>query len=156
MAHNLHRDYEQGRAQLSIPLRELMERGREYKAIDYARAITAVAAFNEALDPIFDEFDAILTPAAAGEAPRGLTSTGNPVFCTTWTYLGTPAITLPLLRSEAGMPLGVQLVARRHNDARLLRTARWLVNYLGGSSRRAGRKAASIKPAKAPRKGKSS
>ena len=76
---------------------------------------------------MFDEYDAILTPAAPGPAPRGLDSTGNPVFCSTWTYLGTPAVTLPLLQSEDGMPMGVQLVGRRGNDARLLRTARWLV-----------------------------
>jgi Asp-tRNA(Asn)/Glu-tRNA(Gln) amidotransferase A subunit family amidase len=79
---------------------------------------------------VFNEYDAILTPAAPGEAPLGLSSTGNPIFCTTWTYLGTPAITLPLLRTEAGMPLGVQLVGRRGNDAKLLRTARWLAKTL--------------------------
>jgi Asp-tRNA(Asn)/Glu-tRNA(Gln) amidotransferase A subunit family amidase len=158
MAHNLHRDYEQGRAQLSIPLCELMERGREYKAIDYARAVTAVAAFNEALDPIFDEFDAILTPAAAGEAPRGLTSTGNPVFCTTWTYLGVPAVTLPLLQSPAGLPIGVQLIGRRGNDARLLRTANALVTSLAGGARRTGRRATAAAPPSAARtrKGKAS
>ena len=50
---------------------------------------------------IFDEYDAILTPAAPGEAPRGLDSTGNPAFCTTWTYLGTPAVTLPLMQGGA-------------------------------------------------------
>ncbi len=104
MAHNLHRDYEQGRDQLSAQLRQLIERGREYKAIDYLSAVAGIGPLNEALASVFDEFDAILTPAAPGEAPRGLASTGNPVFCTTWTYLGTPAITLPLLRSEAGLP----------------------------------------------------
>ena len=127
MAHNLHRDCETGRDQLSGRLRELIERGRTHRAVDYTGAVAAIASFNEALDHVFDEYDAILTPAAPGEAPRGLESTGNPIFCTIWTYLGAPAITLPLLRSEAGLPLGVQLVARRGNDARLLRTARWLV-----------------------------
>ena len=85
---------------------------------------------------MFNEYDAILTPAAPGEAPVG-EATGNPVFCTTWTYLGTPAITLPLLRSEAGLPLGVQLVGRRGNDARLLRTANWLVKTLGQGAEKA-------------------
>jgi Asp-tRNA(Asn)/Glu-tRNA(Gln) amidotransferase A subunit family amidase len=127
MAHNLHRDYERGRDQLSAPLRALIERGRGHRAVDYTGAVAAIAALNEGLDDVFDEYDAILTPAAPGEAPRGLDSTGNPIFCTLWTYLGVPAVTVPLLRSEAGMPIGVQLVARRGNDARLLRTARWLV-----------------------------
>ena len=130
MAHNLYRDYEQGRDQLSSQLCQLIERGREYKAIEYTRAIAGIDPLNAALAAVFDEFDAILTPAAPGEAPRGLASTGNPVFCTTWTYLGVPAVTLPLLRSETGLPLGVQLVGQRGNDARLLRTARWLVQTL--------------------------
>jgi Asp-tRNA(Asn)/Glu-tRNA(Gln) amidotransferase A subunit family amidase len=158
MAHNLHRDYEQGRSQLSAPLRELIERGRERKAIDYARAVAAIASFNEALDPVFDEFDAILTPAAPGEAPRGLESTGNPVFCTTWTYLGVPSVTLPLLQSPAGLPIGVQLVGRRGNDARLLRTANALVTTLAGGARRARRRAPAAAQPKAARtrKGKAS
>jgi Asp-tRNA(Asn)/Glu-tRNA(Gln) amidotransferase A subunit family amidase len=151
MAHNLHRDYEQGRDQLSVQLRELIERGREYKAVDYARAVAATVAFNEALDPIFDEFDAILTPAAAGEAPRGLTSTGNPVFCTIWTYLGVPAVTLPLLQSPAGLPIGVQLVGRRGNDARLLRTAHSLVKTLAREGGGRGRRAAAAARPKSPR-----
>ena len=157
MAHNLHREYEQGRDQLSQQLRECIERGRTYAGVDYVRALAAAASLNEGLDDLFNEFDAILTPAASGEAPRGM-ATGNPVFCTAWTYLGTPAITLPLLKSEAGLPLGVQLVGRRRNDARLLRTARWLVKTLQPGARRRGRTAAA--PAKADaarrRKGKAS
>jgi Asp-tRNA(Asn)/Glu-tRNA(Gln) amidotransferase A subunit family amidase len=128
IAHNLHRDYERGRDRLSKPLCAVIERGRTHRAVEYTGAVAGIAPLNEALDSVFDEYDAIVTPAAPGEAPRGLESTGNPIFCTLWTYLGVPAITLPLLWSEAGLPLGVQLVGRRGNDARLLRTARWLVS----------------------------
>lgn len=142
MAHNLHRDYERGADRLSDRLRQLIESGRGSSAVDYLRAVAARASLNAALEAIFDEFDAVLTPAAPGEAPIGLESTGNPVFCTPWTYLGTPAVTLPLLRSEAGLPVGVQLVGRPGNDARLLRTARWLVTTLGGERRRSGRRTA--------------
>ena len=41
-----------------------------------------------------------------------------------------PAITLPLLQAGNGLPLGVQLVGQKGDDARLLRTARWLVETL--------------------------
>ena len=136
MAHNLHRDYEQGRDKLSPVLRALIERGRAYPAIDYTRALAGASALNAMLDEVFNEYDAILTPAAPGEAPRGLDRTGNPVFCTLWTYLGTPAVTLPLLQGENGMPIGVQLVGRRGHDARLLRTARWLADTVGRGGRR--------------------
>jgi len=139
MAHNLRRDYEKGGDQLSPVLRELIERGRGRLAVDYMAAVAAIGPLNEQLEEVFNEFDAILTPAAPGEAPRGLDATGNPIFCTLWTYLGTPAITLPLLQSEAGLPLGVQLIGRRGDDARLLRTARSLVKTVG-SGRRGGRK----------------
>ena len=90
---------------------------------------------------MFDEYDAILTPAAPGAAPRGLERPAIRYSARIWTYLGTPAVTLPLLQSEAGLPIGVQLVARRGNDARLLRTARWLVKTVGRAGRRTGRQA---------------
>lgn len=142
MAHNLRRDYEQGKAQISPQLRELIERGRTHLATEYCSALATIAPLNAALDEVFNEYDALLTPAAPGEAP-GIETTGSPVFCTIWTYLGTPAITLPLMASESGLPLGVQLVGRRGNDARLLRTARWLVKTLSkearGRSRAAGK-----------------
>jgi Asp-tRNA(Asn)/Glu-tRNA(Gln) amidotransferase A subunit family amidase len=151
MAHNLHRDYEKGGDRLSAELRTLIERGRGHAAVDYAAAVAGIPSLNGALDAVFDEFDAIVTPAAPGEAPPGLTTTGDPIFCTLWTYLGTPAVTLPLLRSPAGMPLGVQLVARRDGDARLLRTARWLVTMLGSAPRRRGQKGTTAGRADSPR-----
>lgn len=129
MAHNLRRDYDKGADKLSAPLRALIERGRAGLATDYLFATAAIASLNESLNDIFDRYDAILTPSAPGPAPHGLEGTGNPVFCTLWSYLGTPAVTLPLLNSQTGLPIGVQLVGRRGDDARLLRTARWLANH---------------------------
>jgi Asp-tRNA(Asn)/Glu-tRNA(Gln) amidotransferase A subunit family amidase len=140
MARNLHREYEDGAEKLSLRLRQLIERGRGHLAVAYRRAVDLIQPINAAIDAVFDEYDAILAPAAPGEAPLGLDATGNPVFCSPWTYLGTPAITLPLLQGPAGMPLGVQLVGRRGNDARLLRTARWLARYLGGKPTSKGRR----------------
>ena len=94
--------------------------------MDYNRAVAAVPGFCRALDDLFRRYDAILTPATTGVAPAGLASTGSPIFCTIWTLCGVPAVTLPLLTGEQGLPLGVQLIGREGDDARLLRTARWL------------------------------
>ncbi|MCH2520277.1 MAG: amidase family protein, partial [Dehalococcoidia bacterium] len=58
--------------------------------------------------------------------------TGDPIFCTLWTLCGTPAVTLPLLEGADGLPIGVQLVGQRGDDARLLRTANWLAGFLAG------------------------
>jgi Asp-tRNA(Asn)/Glu-tRNA(Gln) amidotransferase A subunit family amidase len=108
-----------------------MERGREVRAIDHQRALRAVEPVRASFDELFMErYDAILTPPALGTAPRGLGATGDPAFCVPWTLLGMPAITLPLMRGANGLPLGVQLVGRRGFDARLMRTARWLVGKL--------------------------
>ncbi|MBI4589617.1 MAG: amidase, partial [Candidatus Rokubacteria bacterium] len=154
MAHNLRRDYEKGRDRLSPVLREAIERGRRHAAVDYAAAVAGIPSLNVALEAVFDEFDAILTPAAPGEAPHGLETTGDPIFCTIWTYLGTPAVTLPLLQSAAGMPLGVQLVGRRDGDARLLRTARWLVESVGGARPRRRRKRSGAGEGESPHSGR--
>ena len=119
-------EYEKGRDRLSAKLREIIEHGQQVGAGDYIRAVGRIALLRDSLDEYFDHYDAFLTPAAPGEAPVGLDSTGNPIFCTTWTLLGMPAISLPLLTGSNGMPIGVQLVGQHGQDARLLRTARWL------------------------------
>jgi len=127
MAASFEREWQQGRDRLSQQLRSLIERGREVRAVDYKRAMRAIPPVIASFDELFMErYDAILTPAAPGVAPKGLGSTGDPRFCTLWTLLGMPALSLPLMRGAGGLPLGVQLVGRRGFDARLMRTARWL------------------------------
>jgi Asp-tRNA(Asn)/Glu-tRNA(Gln) amidotransferase A subunit family amidase len=122
--------YERDASLLSETLRGMIEEGQKTLAVDYNRAREWRVVYNDALDELFDEVDAIITPATLGEAPQGLEATGDPVCCTLWTFCGTPAISLPLLEGPNGLPLGVQLVGRRGDDARLLRTARWLVEHL--------------------------
>jgi Asp-tRNA(Asn)/Glu-tRNA(Gln) amidotransferase A subunit family amidase len=134
MAANLDAEWERGRERLSPVLRDMLERGRAVSALDYQRACARVPLLNAGFDPIFERCDAILTPAAAGTAPRGLASTGDPAFCTLWSLCGMPALALPLMTGESGLPLGVQLVGRRHDDARLLRTARWLSDHLAADA----------------------
>ena len=127
MAHNLEREWTKGRDRLSEQLREQIARGREVRAADYLGALSRIAPVHESFVELFEQrYDAILTPAATGAAPKGLSSTGNPSFCTLWTLCGMPCVTLPLLQSADNLPIGVQLVGPRHGDARLLRTARWL------------------------------
>ncbi|MBX3606097.1 MAG: amidase [Piscinibacter sp.] len=130
LARNFHGLYERGRAQLSESLRGQIERGRRVTAVDYNNALAHQRTLEDAFDEVFDRCDAILTAAAAGPAPHGLSSTGSPAFCTLWTFAGMPAVTLPLLRADNGLPMGIQLVGRRGDDARLLRTARWLTDWV--------------------------
>jgi Asp-tRNA(Asn)/Glu-tRNA(Gln) amidotransferase A subunit family amidase len=131
MAANLRVEWDRGRDRLSAPLRARLESGRAVSAVDYLGALRRIPQLDESLAELFAQrYDALLTPAAAGTAPEGLHSTGDPAFCTLWTLCGMPALSVPLLEGENGLPLGVQLVGPRHGDARLLRTARWLVAHL--------------------------
>jgi Asp-tRNA(Asn)/Glu-tRNA(Gln) amidotransferase A subunit family amidase len=130
-ARNLRAYYERGKDKLSPVMREAIEEGQRVVATDYLEALDWREALNSGLEQLFDRYDAIVTPAAPGEAPAGLDSTGNPVFNGLWTLAGVPAVTLPLLTGPNGLPVGVQLVGRRGEDARLLRTARWLAGRLG-------------------------
>jgi len=133
MARNLEREWTTGRDRLSAWLRARLERGRQVSAVDYLRARARVPELQASFAELFEQrYDALLTPAAAGTAPAGLESTGDPAFCTLWTLTGLPAISLPIMRGANGLPLGVQLVGPREGDARLLRTARWLVAHVAG------------------------
>jgi len=130
LAKNLGQYYDQTDAPMSDVLKGIIERGRESRAVDYSLGLDRMAMFARGFDGVMNEFDAILTPAATGEAPIGLDTTGNPACATLGSFTGMPAITLPLLQGEAGMPLGVQLLSRRHDDARLFRNATWLTQYI--------------------------
>jgi Asp-tRNA(Asn)/Glu-tRNA(Gln) amidotransferase A subunit family amidase len=126
MAANLAWEYEHGRERLSASLRGQLERGRAVTALDYQNALARIPSLNAGFEEIFERCDALLAPAAAGTAPRGLESTGDPAFCTLWTLCGMPSLSMPLMRGAGGLPLGVQLIGARNEDARLLRTARWV------------------------------
>ena len=114
---------------LSEALTKRIVAGKSISAVEYNTALDVREALNAGLTEIFDRFDAILTPAATGPAPKGLKATGNPVFNALWTYLGVPCVTAPLLEANA-LPIGVQLVGARHDDGRVLRNSRWLADHV--------------------------
>ena len=118
----------QGADVLSPTLRDAIGRGRSITARDYLAALDWPDILHAGLEEIFSRCDAILTAAAPGPAPEGLGSTGDAIFNGLWTLARVPAVTVPLFASEGGLPMGVQLAGRRDDDARLLRTARWLAH----------------------------
>ena len=129
MAHNLGAVVERGGEASSKALRDFLAEGGKVTAVRYLAARDAARRYEAGFAEIFKEYDAIFTPATTGVAPKGQ-ATGSPTFCTLWTLTGLPALSLPLLSGEGGMPLGVQLIGERGDDARLLRTANWLINSL--------------------------
>jgi len=77
------------------------------------------------LDALMGGIDALLTPAAFGEAPVGMPAfAGVPLF-QIWTTLHVPAVSIPVFKGPAGMPIGAQLIGKRHDDRKLFACAQW-------------------------------
>ena len=130
MARSFSAEYTKSKHKLSNNIIEAIERGMEYTAVEYNNALSKIDAANIYFKQFFYDYDAILTPSASGEAPKGLKSTGNPIFCTIWTFCGMPCISLPLLQGNNGLPIGVQLVSSLFDDERLFRNASWLTKKI--------------------------
>jgi Asp-tRNA(Asn)/Glu-tRNA(Gln) amidotransferase A subunit family amidase len=97
-----------------------VEAGISVSAKSYIEAIEKAKKMKQALSEIFEKFDAIITPAAPGQAPRDLMNTGNAIFNGYWTMLGVPAISLPLLKGKDDLPIGVQIITSWNKEAELL------------------------------------
>ncbi len=130
LARNFADEYDRGRNELTSVLREMLERGQQVSDSEYDAAIARMPDYAGFLGEVFDEYDAILTPSTTGPAPAGIDATGSPVMNTIWTHCGTPALNVPLLQSSDGLPIGVQVVGARDDDARLFRNTRWLLDSL--------------------------
>jgi Asp-tRNA(Asn)/Glu-tRNA(Gln) amidotransferase A subunit family amidase len=119
-------------ALLSPALREgKIAAGRQIAPDAFRRALAEGERMRRAADEWASGFDAILTLPAPGQAPRGLGSTGSAVFNADWTLFYMPCLTLPAGQGPDGLPVGLQLVGRRHTDDRLIATALWVERHLG-------------------------
>ena len=116
---------------LSDRLAATVEKGRAIRRAAYGAAQEAAEAARAPFPDAMAGCDALLTLGAAGEAPEGLASTGDSRFQGLWTLLHGPAVGLPTHRGPKGLPVGIQLVAPRHADRRLLAVARWAMDRLG-------------------------
>jgi amidase len=125
-ARNYAYEYEEHHDEVSQVLRDtVLTPGRELPLAAYVEAIETAEAFRNHLDDLFAAVDVLLTPSAAGEAPEGLGSTGDPSFNSIWTLAWTPCVTLPAGAGPKGLPLGIQLVGPRFRDEALLGIAAW-------------------------------
>lgn len=116
--------------QLSPKLAELLAAGRRVSLEDCAKAQALAEEARRRLDEEMRGLDLLITPSAPGEAPEGLHATGDPLFNRAWTLLHVPTITLPAFTGPRGLPIGLQLVSRRGDDARLLAFAKWAAGRL--------------------------
>jgi amidase len=115
---------------LSRVLLDFLDEGRGVTREAEALARDRAERCRARLPEVFARFDALLTPAALGEAPVGLESTGDPAFDRIWTLLGTPCASLPAGRGPAGLPVGLQVVGAPGRDGALAATCAWIAAAL--------------------------
>ena len=126
MANNFQIYYKKDKSKLSKEMRDAISRGLKYSGKEYADAIDFMKQSYESYKEVFEDYHGVITPSSNGVADKGLKSTGSADFQKVWTYLGLPAISLPLLTGENDLPLGVQLVGDKLDDLRFLGSANWL------------------------------
>ena len=128
LANNFKIYYKKYKTKLSKYMQTAIKNGINHPTKEYSKAIDFMRRSYESHKEVFQNYDSVISPSSAGVAPVGLASTGTPEFNRVWSYLGTPCISLPLLKGEKNLPLGVQLIADRYDDHRFLGVAKWLEN----------------------------
>lgn len=111
---------------------EYIENGRSVTVHELATARTQIETIRSRLERRMEEedIDVWVTPASVGPAPQGLTNTGDPVMNEPWTFTGLPSITLPLTRTEDGLPVGTQIVGKYMTDEQLLSVSKEIESRL--------------------------
>jgi amidase len=115
------------RQQISAQMFQTIQIGQSISAEQYHAALRLAERSRQELDQILDSFDILLAPCVNGEAPVGLAYAGDPSFQGLWTLLHVPTLSVPAIRGPNGMPVGIQVIARRFSDYSLLNCAQWLV-----------------------------
>ncbi len=143
---NLAYEYETCREHLSPRLRSRLEAADTGCMEEYMSLRQQVERGRQQFAHLTRGVDAILYPAAAGEAEAGHNEAGDPRFGALWTMLHVPTVSFPCGTGPTGLPLGVQLVGGFGEDAYLLAVAN---TVSGVSTRRCGRRVA--RPRRPPR-----
>ena len=116
---------------ISAEMHGAVTRGNEISAAQYEDALAVKTSAEAFFAEHFNDFDAILSPSATGEAPLiSEGTTGDASFCLIWTLAGLPCVSIPALVGDTGLPIGIQLIGAAEEDDRLLRTAAWVQKAL--------------------------
>ena len=126
LSNNFQDYYKQSKNKLSKEMQSAISRGMKYSAKEYTEAIDFMKRSYESYNEVFEDYHGVLSPCSTGVADKGLKSTGSADFNKFCSFMGVPAIALPLLQGENNLPLGVQLIGDKYDDQRFLGIARWL------------------------------
>ena len=110
---------------ISDLLRGVIEQGNSIGMERYLEAQKLAAECRWESLGLFHDHDVLLAPSVRGEAPVGLESTGDPLFCRMWTLLGLPCVSLPGIHGPDGLPLGAQIIGPMYGDGLALSVADW-------------------------------
>ena len=131
-AANFHEPLLKEKADLYGPnIRELVETGLGIDAVTYSRALESRLQFIADADGLSKKAQVLLTPSTPTPAPGDLSVTGSAMFQGPWTSTGLPTVTVPSGLSQFDLPLGIQLIAARLEERRLLNAASWCEQVLG-------------------------
>ena len=110
---------------------EAVKAGLGITAVDLIAAHAHRRTFRKEMGASAARYDAIASPTAAGPAPKGLDSTGDPYYCAPWSFAGMPSISLPTGLASDGLPFAVQLTGAPWSESRLLAAAAWCERVIG-------------------------
>lgn len=96
----------------------------------YVDARALLEHCRQVMAQILENYDAVLTACATGEAPVGFETTGNSKLALIWTAMHVPSISAPVFKGASGMPIGALLVGKRNGDRQLFAAARWVYRIL--------------------------
>ena len=119
-------EFNKHHSQLSDHFIALVEDGLAIPRTRYEEALETRNRAQRVFETLFMDVDVVLTPAAPGEAPEGLSATGDPLYNRIWTLLQVPCVSVPFGTGPLGLPLSIQLVGRVGGDDRLLAAADWV------------------------------
>jgi Asp-tRNA(Asn)/Glu-tRNA(Gln) amidotransferase A subunit family amidase len=115
---------------LSSAIMAMVEMAEGILPETYLEGLERLDALRFAINAVLAPYDVILTPSTGSEAPMGHESTGPVTFTILWQALSLPSLTMPAFEGPANMPVGVQIVGKRHKDSQLLGHAEWIWQQL--------------------------
>jgi Asp-tRNA(Asn)/Glu-tRNA(Gln) amidotransferase A subunit family amidase len=132
----IHRDrYARSAGLFGPKIGQFIEEGLGTPALDYVRALRMRAAYQREMLRLFETCDLLISPGAAGPAPEGIATTGDPAFSAPWTLADFPTLSIPIGVDARGLPIGIQISAPPLKDEVLLDSARRVESVIGFSLR---------------------
>ena len=129
----LHFEWKTYRSLISSKLAIILEEGEVSKTDCYLADIQKIGSLRREFDRALCDFDVLITPSSPGVPPPIEEGTGDPIFNRLWSLLGGPAMNIPGLQGENGWPIGIQVVSRQGEDAKVIAASFWLENIFNAT-----------------------